>query len=116
MWIILTYLEYLEIFEYSRYLDPLRRLDPLTKVGPAEEAPVIGRSPSHRKKAYVRFQKSVHVFVCIGGWGCESNREIMGFLRCEWVRETMCFLSLGRAAPTCAAPSLLRSFSLVFFR
>ena len=22
---------------------------------------------------------------------------------CEWVRETMLFLSLGRAAPTCAA-------------
>ena len=47
----------------------------------------------------------------IGGWGCESNREIIGFLRCEWVRETMCFLSLGRAAPTCAAPA---PASLVF--
>ena len=38
----------------------------------------------------------------IGGWGCESNREIIGFLCCEWVRETRCFLSLGRAAATCA--------------
>ena len=58
-----------------------------------------------------------HIYIpCIGGWGCESNREIISFLRWEWVRETMCFLSLGRAAPTCApaapAPSLV--FPCVF--
>ena len=60
---------------------------------------------------------SIYIFRIpyIGGWGCESNREIIGFLCCEWVRETMCFLSLGRAAPTCApppAPSLV--FPCVF--
>ena len=40
------------------------------------------------------------------------NREIICFVCCEWVRETMLFLSPGRAAPTCPpaaapAPSLV---------
>ena len=51
----------------------------------------------------------------IGGWGCESNREIIGFLCCEWVRETRCFLSLGRTAATCApAPPASLVFPCVF--
>ena len=43
----------------------------------------------------------------LGVWGQPGNHR---WVRCEWVRETMLFLSLGRAAPTCApaaAPSLV---------
>ena len=48
----------------------------------------------------------------IGGWGCEPNREIIDMCALRvGARETMCFLSLGRAAATCATPA---APSLVF--
>ena len=44
-----------------------------------------------------------------GCWWSESNREIIEFLFCEWVRETMSFQSLGPTVPTFPAPSPSRT-------
>ena len=94
--------------EYVRNIQALYPLIFMIRnTGAAFGGAPMGRPPS-----------AAALWVCVSGclWFCESNREIIGFLCCEWVWETRCFLSLGRAAATCAPALLLRSFSLVFSR